>query len=154
MTDYSSHPEMVATLVKPGGEIVESLTSEQAHAVHMVLGIAGEVGELVDALKKHIIYGKPIDRENLVEELGDLEFYLEGIRQALGITREECLDANIAKLSVRYKGRAYSDAAAIARLDKLREGEACGHPGCLSHISHPCEGCGRIGGRRTIGRSQ
>jgi hypothetical protein len=20
----------------------------------------------------------------------------------------------------------------------------CGHPGCLSHLSHPCEGCGRI----------
>ena len=27
-----------------------------------------------------------------------------------------------------------------------RFGEACGHPGCLSHISHPCEGCGRTGG--------
>ncbi len=22
----------------------------------------------------------------------------------------------------------------------------CTHKGCLSHISHPCEGCGRIGG--------
>jgi hypothetical protein len=29
----------------------------------------------------------------------------------------------------------------------LRPGEPCKHPGCLSHISHPCEGCGRIGGR-------
>lgn len=27
-----------------------------------------------------------------------------------------------------------------------RIGEPCAHPGCLSHISHPCEGCGRIGG--------
>lgn len=25
--------------------------------------------------------------------------------------------------------------------------EACAHPGCLSHVSHPCEGCGRIAGR-------
>jgi len=24
----------------------------------------------------------------------------------------------------------------------------CGHPGCLHHVSHPCEGCGRIAGRR------
>ena len=30
----------------------------------------------------------------------------------------------------------------------LRDGDPCDHPGCLSHISHPCEGCGRIGGRR------
>lgn len=26
-------------------------------------------------------------------------------------------------------------------------GEPCDHAGCLSHINHPCEGCGRIGGR-------
>jgi hypothetical protein len=26
---------------------------------------------------------------------------------------------------------------------QLRDGEPCGHPGCLQHISHPCEGCGR-----------
>lgn len=29
----------------------------------------------------------------------------------------------------------------------LRDGEPCKHPGCLNHLSHPCEGCGRIGGR-------
>lgn len=29
-----------------------------------------------------------------------------------------------------------------------KDGEPCSHPGCLSHISHPCEGCGRIGGHR------
>ena len=28
----------------------------------------------------------------------------------------------------------------------LKDGEPCGHAGCLNHISHPCEGCGRIGG--------
>ena len=33
------------------------------------------------------------------------------------------------------------------RLRALRPGEPCGHPGCLSHITHPCEGCGRIGGQ-------
>lgn len=26
----------------------------------------------------------------------------------------------------------------------------CGHPGCLSHVSHPCEGCGRLGGRNVV----
>ena len=25
----------------------------------------------------------------------------------------------------------------------LRDGEPCDHPGCASHVSHPCEGCGR-----------
>ncbi|MDY6895008.1 MAG: hypothetical protein SVO01_06280 [Thermotogota bacterium] len=30
-----------------------------------------------------------------------------------------------------------------------KPGESCGHPGCLQHVSHPCEGCGRIAGRRS-----
>ncbi len=29
---------------------------------------------------------------------------------------------------------------------ELIDGEPCEHRLCLSHISHPCEGCGRIGG--------
>jgi len=34
-------------------------------------------------------------------------------------------------------------------LDKniLKDGEPCNHPGCLNHVSHPCEGCGRIAGK-------
>ena len=28
--------------------------------------------------------------------------------------------------------------------DNLGTGIPCEHPGCLSHVSHPCEGCGRI----------
>lgn len=32
----------------------------------------------------------------------------------------------------------------------LVDGVPCGHAGCLSHLSHPCEGCGRFGGRRPI----
>ena len=26
------------------------------------------------------------------------------------------------------------------------DGESCDHPGCLSHVTHPCELCGRIAG--------
>jgi hypothetical protein len=29
----------------------------------------------------------------------------------------------------------------------LKDGEPCGHPGCLNHVTHPCEGCGRTAGR-------
>lgn len=29
---------------------------------------------------------------------------------------------------------------------RFKDGEPCKHPGCLFHRSHPCEGCGRIGG--------
>lgn len=29
---------------------------------------------------------------------------------------------------------------------KYKDGEPCSHRGCLNHITHPCENCGRIGG--------
>lgn len=61
---------------------------------------------------------KDLDRANVVEELGDLEFYMEGLRQATGITREECLEGNIAKLGKRYQGLKYSDKSAQERADK------------------------------------
>lgn len=30
---------------------------------------------------------------------------------------------------------------------KYEDGEPCGHFGCERHVSHPCEGCGRINAR-------
>jgi len=113
-----NHSDMVAALAKPGADIVASLTPEDAHTLHMAVGVSGEAGELLDAVKKAAIYRKPIDRTNVIEELGDIEFYIEGLRQGLGITREETIAANIAKLGKRYEGFQYSDKAAQDRADK------------------------------------
>jgi NTP pyrophosphatase (non-canonical NTP hydrolase) len=113
-----THPDMVEALAKPGRAIVQAMTPVEAHLIHMVMGISGEAGELLDAIKKAVIYKKTLDYANVVEELGDLEFYLEGLRASLGITRQQTIEANIDKLSKRY-GEKYSDAAAIARADKV-----------------------------------
>lgn len=116
------HHEMVAALAKPGEDILATLTPEKCHLWHMATGVSGEAGELLDAVKKQVAYNKEIDRENVIEELGDLEFYMEGLRQGLNITREETLAHNINKLATgekaRYKLLAYSDAQAQARADK------------------------------------
>lgn len=122
-----THPQLVAALVKPGQALIDTLTPDKAHLQHMAIGVAGESGELLDCVKKHTIYGKDLDKENLLEELGDLEFYLEGIRQVTGLTREECLSHNIAKLSKRYEKLAYSDQAAQDRKDKEPIPDFCEH---------------------------
>jgi NTP pyrophosphatase (non-canonical NTP hydrolase) len=111
------HARMVAALIKPGEALLGDLTPESAHLLHMAVGVSGEAGELLDAIKKHAVYRKPIDRENVVEELGDLEFYMAGLRLALGITRSETLQQNVSKLSVRYAA-GYSNDAAQQRADK------------------------------------
>jgi len=33
------------------------------------------------------------------------------------------------------------------RAQIVKQGEPCSHAGCLHHVTHPCEGCGRIAGR-------
>lgn len=114
-----THPELVASVVKPGAQIKNEITAEECHLIHMTMGICGEAGELLDAVKKNVIYRKKIDFENVLEELGDLEFYLEGLRQLLGIRRQETLDHNIAKLKKRYDGLQYSNESAIERADKM-----------------------------------
>ena len=85
---------------------------------HCAMGVAGEAGELCDAIKKEIIYGKPLDRTNLIEELGDLRFYIQATQNIYGITEQEVLQHNADKLSKRYVGLAYSDESAISRADK------------------------------------
>lgn len=113
-----NYSDMVKALAKDGDEILKSLTKEKIHLWHMITGVSGEAGELTDGLKKHIIYNKPLDRENIVEELGDLRFYMEGIMNELNITHEEIIAHNKAKLSTRYAGLKYSDQAAQDRADK------------------------------------
>lgn len=100
------------------GQLAKDMGSPSADLMHMAIGVSGEAGELIDAVKKHWVYGKELDRANIIEELGDLEFYMAGIRLILGIARHDVLLANRAKLAQRY-GDSYSDAAAIARADKL-----------------------------------
>lgn len=112
------HADMVLALAKPGFDIIQQMTDEQAHALHMAAGSSGEAGELLDAIKKWAIYQKPLDLNNVIEELGDLEFYLEGLRRGLCISREQTLMHNMEKLAKRYPSYRYSNADAIARADK------------------------------------
>lgn len=113
-----THAELVAALGKPGEDILKEITPEEVHRWHMATGISGEAGELLDAIKKHVLYKREIDLENVIEELGDLEFYMEGLRQGLGITREETLNYNVNKLLTRYHSGSYSNEQAQDRADK------------------------------------
>lgn len=111
--------KMTIELAKDGAVIKQEVTPEQANLLHMVIGASGEVGELVDAIKKHVIYQKPLDVENVKEELGDLLFYMSNLMQSVGLSFEEVLQHNVNKLSVRYSSGKYSNAQAQERADKV-----------------------------------
>lgn len=119
----AAHREMVQALVKDPEEILKSLTPEKVDLLHAALGIATEAGEILNAVKAHVIYGKDLDLENLVEEAGDSEFYWEALRKNQGFSRIRALEHNLAKLAKRYEKYKYSDQAAVARADKAATGE-------------------------------
>jgi len=45
------------------------------------------------------------------------------------------------------KSRPMGDELGLTDEGLWRDGEPCSHPGCLNHITHPCERCGRTAGR-------
>ena len=108
---FSTHPENVQHFKN------FNPTPSQCELLHAAIGIAGEAGELLDAVRKHVFDGQPLDRDNVIEELGDLCFYLEAAMMNIGIMRPLLQELNMAKLSKRYEG-GYTDQQAQERKDK------------------------------------
>ncbi len=90
---------------------------ERFDLMHTALGLSGEAGEFADAIKKFLVYGRPLDRSNAIEELGDLMWYIAYGCETLGVSMEEVATQNIDKLALRYPEK-YSDRLAHRRLDK------------------------------------
>lgn len=66
------------------------------------MGLCGESGEVIDLVKKWRAQGHELDRVHLIEELGDVAWYLAETATAIGAELEDVLRANIEKLMKRY----------------------------------------------------
>lgn len=98
------------------------LSQEQMELLHAAIGISTESGEILDAFKKHLIYGKELDIINLAEELGDVMWYVAIITRYLDDrTLQDILDTNIKKLKARYPEKFSSEKALNRDLDTERE---------------------------------
>jgi len=86
-----THSELVWKLVKSGETIRQELTACQCNVLHLTLALAGEIAELAIPLRGWDHYAVPLDNSNILEEFGDIEFFLEGIRQELGLNYEDSL---------------------------------------------------------------
>lgn len=109
--------EVPAAMRHIGEVAMMTMTVEKAELVHMAVAICGEAAEIAEAVLNFVIRNKGLDKENMLEEEGDMEFYLNRLRSILGHSRNQVLKHNTDKLAVRY-GQSYSDSAAIARVDK------------------------------------
>ncbi len=79
--------------------------------LHAGIGMATEAGELLDMLKRHIFYGKPIDATNAIEEIGDSTWYERIACDELAVEYMEMVAINVRKLRARFPGKFTEDAA-------------------------------------------
>ncbi len=85
----------------PPGES-DSVTFSDIDMLHSILGVDSEAGELIQLLHHHLITGQPIDSDELINEAGDVLWYLALLFRRLGTTFEEVAAKNIHKLQLRY----------------------------------------------------
>jgi len=97
------------------------LGSDLNNQMHMAIGASTEAGELLDAYKKWFVYGKPLDKTNVAEEIFDIFWYLINLCRMLGIDPEEGMQNNIDKLTARYPNK-FNQKDAINR-DLVKERE-------------------------------
>jgi NTP pyrophosphatase (non-canonical NTP hydrolase) len=96
--DYYSEASArtIKPFTDPGDQLLEAL-----------MGLNGEAGEAIDILKKARYQGHALDATKLVEELGDVMFYINEAALALGVPLEVIAVRNIEKLKARYPGSGF-----------------------------------------------
>ena len=90
-------------------------TEQERYAFHAIVGLDTEVGELIELLADK----EKLTREKLLDECGDVMWYLALLLDKYNIQFEEVMDKNVQKLEARYP-KGFSTSAAIHR-DEAKE---------------------------------
>lgn len=66
------------------------------------MGISGEAGEVTDYIKKVLFHGHELCEDKLIEELGDVLWYITYLSKTIDSDLETIASRNIQKLKKRY----------------------------------------------------
>lgn len=84
------------------------LSERQSKAMLGSIGLAGEVGECTEPVKKWFFHHKRTDeqvRAELFEEIGDVLWYAACLADAFDLNLQEIAENNVKKLDKRYPER-------------------------------------------------
>ena len=81
--------------------INQGLTDDQ-RLLDAAAGLAEEAGEVLAHVRKHLLQGRPLDRDSLTLELGDALWCVAITADTLGISLEEVARRNVDKLRGRH----------------------------------------------------
>jgi NTP pyrophosphatase (non-canonical NTP hydrolase) len=80
---------------------VYPLTSDQ-RLLDASAGLAEEAGEVLSHVRKHLLQGRPLDRDAVLLELGDALWCLAIAADTLGVSLQDVAQRNVEKLRARH----------------------------------------------------
>jgi NTP pyrophosphatase (non-canonical NTP hydrolase) len=96
--DYQTGARRTANL----GVDPADFNAKDLRVLNFALGLAGEVGELVDAIKKWAFHGHTISESYVRKELGDIGWYRANLASEFDLLLEDIDRCNLYKLRERY----------------------------------------------------
>jgi len=109
--------EILRTINSDFNSIRDRLSSPNSlKLLNALVGLAGESGEALDLMKKLVFHGTPLDEKKLLNELGDVRYYLELALSVLNKDIKDIEEMNSDKLRKRYP-EGFSERAAVERKD-------------------------------------
>ncbi len=88
--------------------------------IHAAIGLYTEAGEFIEAIYKHLFNDKDPDHLNMVEECGDIFWYLAIFADDLSVTFDDIQRINNNKLRARYPEKFTEQQATTRDLDTER----------------------------------
>lgn len=87
---------------RDAGRTITPDQDNEERKLNAALGLAGEVGELVELIKKLRFHGVPYSVELVKKELGDVLWYVNQMAFAHGLSLADVAQTNADKLRARY----------------------------------------------------
>lgn len=84
------------------GRTANGKLDDHERATQAVMGLVGETGELVDAMKKWLYHDHGLPTPYLVEELGDILWYVSELCSCFDLNLSVVAYYNVKKLEKRY----------------------------------------------------
>lgn len=128
--DDTKVAEKIAESLKNVNTLVESMyenengvsfTPQQMDILHGVLGVFSEGAEILEALMKCVSSESDLDKVNIVEEVGDVAWYLALMLRAVDGTFNMAMEKNINKLKIRFPNEFSTKDALERNLDQERK---------------------------------
>ena len=81
---------------------INTALDDQQRLLDAAAGLAEEAGEALAHVRKHVMQGRPLDRDALAKELGDALWCLAVAARCIGVPLSDVAARNLEKLRARH----------------------------------------------------